>query len=85
MIAYLKGKLAHKDRTHVIIDVQGVGYEVKISLQTYDALKDGNESIQLFTHLQIKEDSHTLVGFHSMDEKYLFLDLVSVSGVGDYE
>ena len=82
MIAYLKGKLAHKDRTHVIIDVQGVGYEVKISLQTYDALKDGNESIQLFTHLQIKEDSHTLVGFHSMDEKYLFLDLVSVSGVG---
>ena len=63
MIAYLKGKLAHKDRTHVIIDVQGVGYEVKISLQTYDALKDGNESIQLFTHLQIKEDSHTLVGF----------------------
>lgn len=82
MIAYLKGKLAHKDRTHVIIDVQGVGYEVKISLQTYDALQDGHESCQLFTHLQIKEDSHTLVGFHTMDEKYLFLDLISVSGVG---
>ncbi|WP_395786380.1 Holliday junction branch migration protein RuvA [Aquirufa sp.] len=82
MIAYLKGKLAHKDRTHVIIDVQGVGYEVKISLQTYDALADGSELCHLFTHLQIKEDSHTLVGFHSMDEKYLFLDLISVSGIG---
>jgi Holliday junction DNA helicase RuvA len=62
--------------------VQGVGYEVKISLQTYDALADGSELCHLFTHLQIKEDSHTLVGFHSMDEKYLFLDLISVSGIG---
>lgn len=82
MIAYLQGKLAHKDRTHVIIDVNGVGYEVKISLQTYDSLANGLESIKLFTHLQIKEDSHTLVGFHSMDEKFLFLDLISVSGIG---
>ncbi len=82
MIAYLQSKLAHKDRTHVIIDVNGVGYEVKISLQTYDSLANGHESIKLFTHLQIKEDSHTLVGFHSMDEKLLFLDLISVSGIG---
>ncbi len=82
MIAYLKGKLAHKDRAHVIIDVNGVGYEVKISLQTYSALADGEESCKLFTHLQVKEDSHTLVGFHSMDEKLLFLDLISVSGIG---
>ena len=82
MIAYLKGKLAHKDRAHVIIDVNGVGYEVKISLQTYASLADGEENCKLFTHLQVKEDSHTLVGFHSMDEKYLFLDLISVSGIG---
>lgn len=82
MIAYLKGKLAHKDRAHVIIDVNGVGYEVKISLQTYASLADGEESCKLFTHLQVKEDSHTLVGFHSMDEKLLFLDLISVSGIG---
>ena len=82
MIAYLKGKLAHKDRAHVIIDVNGVGYEVKISLQTYATLADGEESCKLFTHLQVKEDSHTLVGFHSMDEKLLFLDLISVSGIG---
>ncbi|MHA8066794.1 Holliday junction branch migration protein RuvA [Aquirufa sp. ROCK2-A2] len=82
MIAYLNGKLAHKDRAHVIIDVNGVGYEVKISLQTYEALSDSGESCKLFTHLQIKEDSHTLVGFYEFDEKLLFLDLISVSGIG---
>ena len=82
MIAYLKGKLAHKDRAHVIIDVNGVGYEVKISLQTYEALAGTDELCQLFTHLQIKEDSHTLVGFYTFDEKLLFLDLISVSGIG---
>lgn len=82
MIAYLQGKLAYKDRAHVIIDVNGVGYEVKISLQTFDALAGGEENCKLFTHLQIKEDAHTLVGFFEMDEKLLFLDLLSVSGVG---
>jgi Holliday junction DNA helicase RuvA len=82
MIAYLKGKLAHKDRAHVIIDVNGVGYEVKISLQTYEALSGTDELCQLFTHLQIKEDAHTLVGFYTFDEKLLFLDLISVSGIG---
>ena len=82
MIAYLQGKLAYKDRAHVIIDVQGVGYDVKISLQTYDSLAEGDENCKLFTHLQIKEDAHTLVGFYEMDEKLLFLDLISVSGVG---
>ncbi len=82
MIAYLQGKLAYKDRAHVIIDVNGVGYEVKISLQTFDSLAGGDENCKLFTHLQIKEDAHTLVGFFEMDEKLLFLDLISVSGVG---
>jgi Holliday junction DNA helicase RuvA len=82
MIAYLKGKLVYKDRTQVIIDVNGIGYECKISLQTYDALNEGEESIKLFTHLQIKEDAHTLVGFYELSEKKMFLDLISVSGVG---
>jgi Holliday junction DNA helicase RuvA len=82
MIAYLKGKLVYKDRTQVIIDVNGIGYECKISLQTYDALKEGEEAIKLFTHLQIKEDAHTLVGFYELSEKKMFLDLISVSGVG---
>ena len=62
MIAYLQGKLAYKDRAHVIIDVQGVGYEVHVSLHTYSQLGD-QEQIKLLTHLHIKEDSHTLYGF----------------------
>lgn len=82
MIAYIEGKLAHKDPAYVIIDVQGVGYEIKISLQTYAALQDGNEKCKLFTYLSIREDAHVLFGFKDLDEKALFLDLLSVSGIG---
>ncbi len=82
MIAYLNGKLAYKDRTMAIIDINGLGYEVKISLQTFDKLPDINDSVKLLTFLQIKEDAHTLVGFHTMEEKDLFLHLVSISGIG---
>lgn len=81
MIAYLQGKLAFKDPTYVIIDVGGVGYEVKISLQTYSKIKD-EESIRLLTYLHIKEDAHTLYGFKEEDEKKLFLLLISINGVG---
>lgn len=82
MIAYVKGRLVHKDRTHVIVDVGGLGYELKISLQTYAALKETDELVHLHTFLQIKEDSHTLVGFADLDEKKLFEDLIGVSGIG---
>lgn len=81
MIAYLQGKLAFKDPTYVIIDVNGVGYQVKISLQTYSKIKD-QEQIRLLTFLHIKEDGHTLYGFHEEDEKRLFLLLISINGVG---
>jgi Holliday junction DNA helicase RuvA len=81
MIAYLKGKLAYKDPARVIIDVQGIGYEVKISLHTYSSLQDG-ETCQLFTYLHIKEDAHTLFGFKELAEKKMFLDLISINGVG---
>jgi holliday junction DNA helicase RuvA len=81
MIAYLKGKLAYKDPTFVIIDISGVGYEVKISLQTYSQIKD-EEQVRLLTYLSIKEDSHTLYGFSQDSEKKLFLNLISISGVG---
>jgi Holliday junction DNA helicase RuvA len=81
MIAYLKGKLVHKDPTHVVIDVNGVGYHVNISLQTFSAVKD-QENILLYTHLSIREDAHVLFGFSSEAEKKLFQQLVSVSGVG---
>ncbi len=81
MISYLKGRLAFKDPTHIIIDVNGVGYEVKISLNTYSHIKD-KENILIQTYLHIKEDAHTLFGFYERSEKKRFLDLVSISGVG---
>lgn len=82
MIAYLDGKLAYKDPSYVIIDVSGVGYQVKISLQTYAALHNTGERCKLHTLLIVREDSHTLFGFHDAEEKILFEDLTSVSGIG---
>ena len=81
MIAFLKGKLAHKEATYVVIDVNGVGYQVFISLNTYSAIKN-EEACMLFTHLHVKEDSHTLFGFTQSSEKNTFLQLISISGVG---
>lgn len=81
MIAYIDGKLTYKDPTFVIIDVAGVGYHIKISLQTYSALREG-ERCRLQTYLHIKEDAHTLYGFVENAEKRLFLELISVSGIG---
>jgi Holliday junction DNA helicase RuvA len=81
MIAYLKGKLVVKDPTFVIIDIHGIGYHVKISLNTYSKIKN-EEQVMLLTFLSIKEDAHTLYGFKEDTEKKLFLDLISISGVG---
>ena len=81
MIGYLKGNLAFKDPTFVIIDVNGVGYEVKISLYTFSKLKD-LDVCMLYTHLHVKEDAHTLYGFSGKEEKAVFLQLISISGVG---
>lgn len=81
MIAYLKGKLAYKDPTYVIIDINGIGYQVKISLNTYAKIKD-EEQVMLLTYLSVKEDSHTLFGFKEETEKKLFTNLISISGVG---
>lgn len=81
MIAYLQGRLVFKDPTYVIIDVGGIGYQVKISLQTYSKIKD-EEQIRLLTFLHIKEDAHTLYGFKDEEEKRLFLLLISINGVG---
>jgi holliday junction DNA helicase RuvA len=82
MIAYLDGKLAYKEASYVLIDVAGVGYEVHTSLQTYSTLPSTNERVKLYTHHHVREDMETLFGFATPDEKALFLDLVSVSGVG---
>ena len=81
MIHHLKGKLVEKNPTHVIIECGGVGYFVNISLHTFSKLAD-IENISLFTHLQVKEDSHTLFGFSEKSEREIFRLLLSVSGIG---
>tara|TARA_B100001094_G_scaffold35989_1_gene30041 strand:+ start:5334 stop:5915 length:582 start_codon:yes stop_codon:yes gene_type:complete len=81
MITQLKGRMVEKSPTELVIDCSGVGYLVNISLNTFSKLKD-TENITLFTHLQVKEDSHTLFGFFEKTERNLFRKLISVSGIG---
>lgn len=81
MIALLTGKFLHKTPTRVIIDTQGVGYEVNISLNTYSAISAKPEGT-LFTYLKVSEDALTLYGFAEEAEKEIFLKLIAVSGVG---
>ena len=82
MIYHLKGQLIEKNPTHVVIDCNGVGYFVHISLHTFSLLNNNSEAIHLYTHLQVKEDSHSLYGFMEKSERELFRLLISVSGVG---
>jgi Holliday junction DNA helicase RuvA len=81
MITQIIGRLVEKTPTQVVIDCNGVGYAVHISLHTFSQIGN-DESIKLFTHLQIREDAHTLFGFHTPMERSVFLLLLSVSGIG---
>ena len=81
MITQIRGKLIEKNPTYVEVDVSGVGYWLNISLNTYSNLPN-EELIFLYTHLSVKEDSHTLYGFIEEGERKLFLHLISVSGIG---
>jgi len=81
VIAFVRGKFAVKNPAQVIVDVNGVGYECNISLNTYSAISN-KDSGQLFTYLHITENNQTLYGFFESSEKELFTQLISVSGVG---
>ena len=81
MIAFVRGKFIVKNPAQVIVDVNGVGYECHISLNTYAAI-DNKENGQLFTYLHLYENGQTLYGFAEQSEKDLFTQLISVSGVG---
>ena len=81
MITHIKGRLSEKSPTNVVIETNGIGYWVNISLTTFSQIPD-QESIKLYTHLQIKEDSHSLYGFYTLKEREIFILLISVSGVG---
>lgn len=81
MIAFVRGQFAVKTPGRVVVDVNGVGYDLQISLNTYSAISN-KESGQLFTYLHITENAQTLFGFAELTEKEIFLQLISVSGVG---
>ncbi len=81
MIAHIQGKLVEKTPTEVVIDCNGVGYHINISLHTYTLLPK-TDFVKLFTHLIIKEDSHSLYGFVEKSEKEIFKMLLTVSGIG---
>lgn len=81
MIAHLNGRLVEKTPTHIIVECAGVGYLVKISLNTFSKL-GSDENIKIFTQLQVREDAHTLYGFYSIAEREMFNHLISVSGIG---
>jgi len=81
MVAHIQGKLVEKTPTDVVIDCNGVGYHVNISLHTFSLLPQ-TDFIKLYTYLQIKEDAHSLYGFVEKSERELFKLLLSVSGIG---
>lgn len=81
MYEYFNGKLVFKAPTHVVLDVNGIGYYIHISLNTFSLIKD-QENCKLFISFQVREDSQTLFGFANEGERQLFEHLISVSGIG---
>jgi holliday junction DNA helicase RuvA len=81
MIAFVRGNFAVKTTTRVVVDVNGVGYDLQISLNTFSAISNKDSGL-LFTYLHITENAHMLFGFAELAEKEIFLQLISVSGVG---
>jgi Holliday junction DNA helicase RuvA len=81
MITHLNGKLVEKNPTSLVVECNGVGYEVKISLTTYSQLKE-EESIKIFTQFIVREDAQLLYGFATKEEREMFNHLISVSGIG---
>ena len=81
MISFLKGNKVEIDVSKVVINVNGVGYKVNISLRTFSKIKDLN-NLHIYTHLHVKEDAQTLYGFYNKRERNTFLSLISISGVG---
>lgn len=81
MYAFISGNIVEKNPAYVVLENNGIGYLINISLNTFTAINN-LEKVKLFTHLSIREDAHVLFGFSEEAEKALFLQLTSVSGVG---
>ncbi|MGE5364335.1 MAG: Holliday junction branch migration protein RuvA [Bacteroidota bacterium] len=82
MIGFLSGKIISKKPTQILLDVQGVGYVINISLNTFELLPDEGEQTRLFTYLSVREDSLTLFGFSAQPEKQMFELLITINGIG---
>jgi Holliday junction DNA helicase RuvA len=82
MYHYLNGKIAEKTPTAVILDVNGIGYEVRVSLSTFSCLPNLGETVKLFTHFVVREDAQLLYGFATEEEREAFRLLISISGIG---
>ena len=82
MIGYIEGKLSVKTPALIVVDVGGVGYEMHISLTTYNQIGKTGEKAKIFTHLYVREDKLELYGFAAEDEKEFFKTLISISGIG---
>lgn len=82
MIAHLRGTLLEKTPNQIIVDVQGVGYDVVIPVSTFSMLPETGAEVRLRIHTHVREDSIILFGFHALPEKLLFEKLISVSGIG---
>ena len=81
MIAHIKGRLIERSPTKIVVEVNGIGYDINISLNTFEKIGD-DENITIYTHLQKKEDADILFGFMTKSERKLFQQLISVSGIG---
>ena len=82
MIGRIRGTLVEKQAPHLLVDVQGVGYEIQASLNTFFALPDIEQPVNLHTHFIVREDVQQLYGFSSVTERQLFRELIKVNGVG---
>lgn len=82
MISYITGKLTFKDEGQIVVECHGMGYDIAISSQTYETLGVVGEDVKVYTYLVVREDSLSLVGFSTLQEKAMFEKLISVSGVG---
>ena len=82
MIGRIHGILLQKNPPQLLVDCQGVGYEIDVPMSTFYNLPSVGEKVTLFTHLAIREDAHVLYGFGSLDERALFRQLIRISGVG---
>lgn len=81
MYSFISGKVADKNPAYIIIDNQGIGYLINITLNTFTAIGEQSE-VKLYVHLAVREDAHVLYGFYTEEERSLFLQLITVSGVG---